>query len=580
MRFYLIIAFGFIILNSTVIYSQNYNSLLNKSYAERQLFLYDNFYMNKLIINDSIAYFREVEKLKKVAEESLDKELLLEITFLKYSFLSSRNYKNYEQEMLAFKSLVDEEKIIQLQIRVRQALGFNYYFQKKDYTNAIINFSESYEFLRKVSVKNFPDKQESVYNIAWVYHKVGYDDIALEYLEIAEKLSNHYYKNMPIHILNTKGLIHQNRNEWELAEKCFKKVYDFSVSNHDEIWIRISEVNLARIYYLQKQYNKAESLLKKYLNENKYITEKIAALEILSNIYILQNKNDEAYNAIKQIESSFNNEKAELKRLNALLPLFAYKKQKEGKYKEAYFIADSALSARKQYYEEIRNAFIEKSAHKETIEKYLKTQLEIENKQKILKITRISLSAIIFLLIIIAVILIQRQRILHKKQKAEFLLKNQLINSELNYARKQLTDLTNSLLNKQVKIEKYKKELNELQENAIDNEETIKRKETLNNLLNQAILTNENWLNFKKAFENVYPDYFNKLNSLLPGLTQAEIRYIILRKLNLTHKEIASILGVVPNAVRLYKFRILKKFSLEDDGLNKIIEDCNEHSIL
>src|SRR5690606_132670 len=96
--------------------------------------------------------------------------------------------------------------------------------------------------------------------------------------------------------------------------------------------------------------------------------------------------------------------------------------------------------------------------------------------------------------------------------------------------------------------------------------------EHLRKLMSAAIITDEKWIEFKKAFEKVHHNYIDNLKKKLPHLTEAEVRYLVLRKLNLTPKEIAALLAIQPDSIRLYRYRIRKKHDLEDDSsLEKII---------
>ena len=56
-----------------------------------------------------------------------------------------------------------------------------------------------------------------------------------------------------------------------------------------------------------------------------------------------------------------------------------------------------------------------------------------------------------------------------------------------------------------------------------------------------------------------------RLREKLPQLSPADTRYIVLSKLNLTSREMASMLGVRPDAIRLYRHRLRKKLQITDD---------------
>lgn len=79
-----------------------------------------------------------------------------------------------------------------------------------------------------------------------------------------------------------------------------------------------------------------------------------------------------------------------------------------------------------------------------------------------------------------------------------------------------------------------------------------------------VILTDEDWKNFKTLFNRVYPNFIEQLVQAYPGLTQGEVRYFLLLRLGLDNREMASILGVSPGAMRTLKSRICKKLNLDE----------------
>src|SRR5690606_32502960 len=78
-----------------VLFAQDYKSIVNKKRDKWHDFIHQRFYGSNEVRNDSVAFFNEVNKLRKAAAEAGDKQLVLEADFLKYNFLSSRDYPFY-----------------------------------------------------------------------------------------------------------------------------------------------------------------------------------------------------------------------------------------------------------------------------------------------------------------------------------------------------------------------------------------------------------------------------------------------------------------------------------------------------
>jgi tetratricopeptide (TPR) repeat protein/DNA-binding CsgD family transcriptional regulator len=71
------------------------------------------------------------------------------------------------------------------------------------------------------------------------------------------------------------------------------------------------------------------------------------------------------------------------------------------------------------------------------------------------------------------------------------------------------------------------------------------------------------WDEFMNIFEEIHPEFTKKLNALANGpLSPAEMRLGMLLRMNLSSKEIASILRVTPDSVRVARYRLRKKLPI------------------
>jgi DNA-binding CsgD family transcriptional regulator len=78
-------------------------------------------------------------------------------------------------------------------------------------------------------------------------------------------------------------------------------------------------------------------------------------------------------------------------------------------------------------------------------------------------------------------------------------------------------------------------------------------------------LKQNSWDDFEKYFTEVHPDFYNKLKSIYPGLTQNEIRICAMLKLNLNTKQIADISRKTPKSIEVARTRIRQKIRLSRD---------------
>ena len=78
-------------------------------------------------------------------------------------------------------------------------------------------------------------------------------------------------------------------------------------------------------------------------------------------------------------------------------------------------------------------------------------------------------------------------------------------------------------------------------------------------LTGYTILTEADWENFKRMFEKIHPDFFTSLKQTAPGITVAEQRMAALLRLDISSKQMASMLGVSVDSVHKTKQRLRQR---------------------
>ena len=80
------------------------------------------------------------------------------------------------------------------------------------------------------------------------------------------------------------------------------------------------------------------------------------------------------------------------------------------------------------------------------------------------------------------------------------------------------------------------------------------------------------WKEFEIRFKNANPDFESKLLEKYPVLTRNDVQFCSLLKLNLSYKEIASLLQISYESTVTKKYRIKKKMGIaEDDDFEKVL---------
>jgi DNA-binding CsgD family transcriptional regulator len=139
-----------------------------------------------------------------------------------------------------------------------------------------------------------------------------------------------------------------------------------------------------------------------------------------------------------------------------------------------------------------------------------------------------------------------------KKERQEFEKERSKSIEQLNIFRQRIRE-KNELL------EKVK---NELQEKNKEQNKSEEKSEVVQQLSEAIILTEDDWTQFKRLFEQVYPNFLPKVRKEFPELTLAEIRFLALLEMGLNVTEMANTLAILPQSVRKTRQRLMKKLSL------------------
>lgn len=81
-------------------------------------------------------------------------------------------------------------------------------------------------------------------------------------------------------------------------------------------------------------------------------------------------------------------------------------------------------------------------------------------------------------------------------------------------------------------------------------------------LLENSLSTEVEWDEFKLKFEELRPEFHDKLLAHQPPLTKSDIRLLTLIKIGYSQKEIATILNIAPDSVKKLRSRARRKLSL------------------
>jgi len=90
--------------------------------------------------------------------------------------------------------------------------------------------------------------------------------------------------------------------------------------------------------------------------------------------------------------------------------------------------------------------------------------------------------------------------------------------------------------------------------------------------LKQGLNVDKDWDLFKLYFEQTNERFFDELKKINPGLTGNDYKLCALMKLNMSVKEMASVMNISADSLKNARYRLKKKLKLQaDDKLNIFI---------
>lgn len=458
----------------------------------------------------------------------------------------------------------------------------NTYYTMLDYGEALNYFLESYTIaLKKL---NPEDEIASLNNIANLYAKEKIFDKALEYYfkayELAKDKNINARKGLPI--MNI-GYIY---NRLEKPKEARKYIFESMRYLKDEYLLcakvllvendlLLGKTDIARkksLELLKDSTNlKTENLsiflwsliAKSYLKDGNYDLAAQYALKVLNKTPGLDIKKD-TYQLLSDIYSRSGN-------LNRVV-----------QYKDSIIASEKKLN-------DIKNGrLFENNRVKFEIQGYKEQVTAKEEKMAEERRVFYTIIAIILAAVIITILILRQKRIiaernqhsseldLEKEKNYNLLLEKRVTDALLEQQRLKAEEerLKNEVENRNKKIfakALYLSDRNELIGEIISylsKKPKFSRDQILANYvrsLREDLKTNNEWDSFIKHFEEVNHGLLTRLKSLHPTLTSNDIRFISYMYMNLSPKEIASILNITIQACKKRKERLVTKMELSKE---------------
>ena len=499
-----------------------------------------------------VIYYKDYQEYYRVGKTPPNVDQIKEQLMRLYSSAIDIAYRSEDDMLVAYVSYGYASVIIlfgEVGLSVMYAKNGTDLYEKISYPVE----SQQYQFLA-----------ELLYRVREYNESIRYGKKAI----IAWQSSPKEFKPFTVSSMNTVALGYHRQQVYDSALIFYSRALELAKQIKDTVWTGIVSGNIGQIFYAQGKYDTAYALLK-----GDYNASKAKALF------------DNAGNSLQwaaRTNLALGNKAAALAEVREAFQLLK-------QWPDANYLRNSYYTAT-QIFREMGNydsAFYYNnlwSRINDSLEKVVATSslaiskaklndetsrynIQYLNKEKRSQLLlRNILIASIIVLSFIIVLAVNRQRLKEKLKTEKAELENLrmeqeklMMQQEAASAKDQLMMFTQNIIEKTTLIEKL--------ESQIKGKEVTSEQHTIiSELSHQTILTEEDWSKFKSLFEKIYPGFFINLKEKFPDITLAEQRMAALTRLQLTPKQMASMLGISVDSVHKTRQRLRQRLRIDPEN--------------
>jgi tetratricopeptide (TPR) repeat protein len=468
--------------------------------------------------------------------------------------------QNRRQELLqSVIQITDKHSFPILRTVAQHYLNFiEFENKKKSIEQMFVAVQKIYEQMEQIGFQHFTPYElpRLLMHLARFMYNLDDFEKTILYLQQVKKFHNPYQKWDLHHVLRLNLLqsAYQKQEQYDKALACAKEIlaYASQKMQRDEyeqkrarIWHGIALLDIASMsIYLQKPQEGEPFAEEGYrwvcvpAPDNIQTEAEFEALQILIDIKLRLQKHTQVDTLLKRCETikPFLGDKF-IQNAQKQIPYYknlASYLENKGNYKEALHFNNIAKKLQDSLNKQNDKNKLQKAQQRLDAEKYAQKIKLIEQEQALQR--TLLYVALVVLLLVVLIIFVNYRRVQTKRNLA--------LQSLENY----------------MQAYKEKSEMLETLKEEIDKRTDEQARHTNLLQLQQAtILTQEDWSSFKLLFEKVYPKFIEEQKTLYPDLTPAELRFLMLEKLNLNVNEMANMLGISPNSVHKTQQRLRKK---------------------
>lgn len=148
-------------------------------------------------------------------------------------------------------------------------------------------------------------------------------------------------------------------------------------------------------------------------------------------------------------------------------------------------------------------------------------------------------------------------------------MKSEMLEAELQNKNNELLLQTSALVKRNQAIQSFLDEL-ERQKETLGDRYPNKLYNKMRGLMEETLNDQAGWLQFETYFNGAHQDFMDRLRREYADITTGDLRICCLLRMNLSTKEIASLLNISVRAVELRRYRLRKRLGL--DGETNLVD--------
>ncbi|MDD4645672.1 MAG: hypothetical protein PHY99_06755 [Bacteroidales bacterium] len=160
---------------------------------------------------------------------------------------------------------------------------------------------------------------------------------------------------------------------------------------------------------------------------------------------------------------------------------------------------------------------------------------------------------------------IEKRRLEMVKSEQEVIrLRNENLESEVNFKNIQLADFTMSIIKRNEQLIRIRDEF--LHQAGDKNSGYSKAfQERIIRLFDKQLSSEDDWKTFETHFDQAHQDFINRLKIAFPDLTQSDLKLCAYLRLNISSKEIAHLLNISLRGVEVRRYRLRKRLNMSTE---------------